>query len=190
MVLAGVFFIIGLIILIASAEALVRGASSLASALGITPMVIGLTVVAFGTSAPEFVVTFLSALSGSSDIGLGNIIGSNIANILLILGVASILNPLRISHGTVWKEVPFALLAVILIFIMGNDTMIDNISPSTISRSEGLTLAAFFIIFMYYIFGIAKSQNNELEDDVVLYRKSIALALAVGGIIFWRQTIG
>src|SRR3989304_9843902 len=107
-----ILFFSGLVILIAGAEALVRGAASFGRRMGVQPLVVGLTVVAFGTSTPELVVNIFSAIKGAPDIAIGNIIGSNTANILLILGLSAVVAPLRIKTSTVWKEIPFALLAM------------------------------------------------------------------------------
>ncbi len=172
--------IVGFVILIAGAEFLVRGASSIARRFGISPIVIGLTVVAFGTSTPELAVNIFSALKGSSDIAIGNVIGSNIANILLILGVSSLIYPLVVKKNTVWKEIPFALLAVILVFTMGNDSLFDGGSFNSITRTDGFSLIAIFIIFMFYIFGIAKTSGE--SEKVVVYKTWIASLMTLGGI--------
>jgi len=172
--------IVGFVILIAGAEFLVRGASSIARRFGISPIVIGLTVVAFGTSTPELAVNIFSALKGSSDIAIGNIIGSNIANILLILGVSSLVYPLVVKKNTVWKEIPFALLAVVLVYTMGNDSLFDGGSFNSITRTDGFSLIAIFIIFMFYIFGIAKTSGE--SEKVVVYKTWIASLMTLGGI--------
>jgi len=161
--------IIGLAILIGGAEALVRGASSLAKRLGVSPLVIGLTIVAFGTSAPELVVNMYAALGGTTDIAIGNIVGSNIANILLIVGISASIFPLAVQHSTTWKEVPFALLASVLVFVMGNDMLIDGVSFSSLTRTDGIALIALFIIFMYYTVGLALAEKGQQEDDVDTY---------------------
>src|SRR3989339_383422 len=122
MLIAILLVILGLGILVAGAEALVRGSASMAKKLGISSLVIGLTVVAFGTSMPELVVNLVSAFKGTADIAIGNVIGSNIANILLILGIAAMVYPLKVAGSTVWKEIPFTILvdnAVILATLAG-----------------------------------------------------------------------
>jgi cation:H+ antiporter len=178
---------VGLALLIGGAEVMVRGASAIALRFKISPLVVGLTVVAFGTSAPEFVVNILAAINGSADIGLGNIIGSNISNILLILGVASIISPLNIKRGTVWKEIPFALLAVVLIFIMGNDQIFNQTPNNIISRGEGLILISMLIIFMYYVFGQARHHNHDDDATITPYPAHVAIIfvlLGIGGLVF------
>lgn len=174
--------IIGLAILIAGAEGLVRGSASMAKKLRIPTIVIGLTVVAFGTSTPELIVNILAALKGSADIGIGNIIGSNIANILLILGVASLIYPLSVKNNTVWKEIPFALLAMILVYSMGNDNLIDGTGFNTLTRTDGFSLMAMFGIFMFYIVSIAKSGRDEVEE-IRVYSWTASLFFVVGGLL-------
>lgn len=160
MILHVLFFIVGLLFLLKGADFLVGGAASLARRFHISSIVIGLTIVSFGTSAPELVVNIFSALRGNTDLALGNILGSNIANILLILGVAACLYPISVQKNTTWKEIPFSLLAVLVLSIVGNDALIDRGSYSGLTRSDGLILLAFFIIFMYYIFGIAQEKEH------------------------------
>lgn len=159
--------IFGLIILVLGAEGLVRGASSLASKLRISALVIGLTVVSFGTSAPELTVNIVSALQGSPDLAVANVIGSNIVNILLILGVCAIIVPLSVKSSTVWKEIPLALLGVVLVGIMANDMLFDGVPFAALTRTDGLALLALMAIFMYYIFGMAKSDREKAADSKI-----------------------
>lgn len=160
--------VIGLILLVKGADLLVDGASSIAKRFKVSNLVIGLTVVAFGTSAPELAVNITSALSGNSDIAIGNVIGSNIANIFLILGISAAIYPLTVKSTTVWKEIPLSLLAPIVLFLLANDAIFDGVAFNTINRAESLVLLAFFAIFMYYTFGIAKAEkNNEAETDEI-----------------------
>lgn len=172
--------VLGLIILILGADAMVRGAASIANKLKIPPIVVGLTIVAFGTSAPELIVNIFSAMQGSADIAIGNVIGSNISNILLILGVAAIITPLSVKRSTTWKEIPFALLAVVLVFTMGNDLLFDGVGRNAITRTDGFSLMAMFCIFMYYTFTLAKSEGG--GDEVKEYSYSISTILVVVGI--------
>ena len=154
--------IVGFGALIKGADWLIDGASSIASRFGMSDFVIGLTIVSFGTSAPELLVSVVAALSGNADIAIGNVIGSNISNTLLILGATAVVasKPLRIRHGTVWKELPFMLLAMILLGVFANDIIIDGGSVSIIRRSEGIALLGFFAIFMYYTFGLGTSEGE------------------------------
>jgi cation:H+ antiporter len=150
-----IFFIIGLIFLIEGADFLVDGASSIARRLNISDLVIGLTVVAFGTSTPELFVNIVASIKGNTDIAIGNVVGSNIANVFLILGVSSIIFPLAVTKGTVWKEIPFSLLAAIVLFITANDQLLDGSQLSVLTRTDGLIFLLFFIIFIYYTCSIA-----------------------------------
>ena len=167
-----ILLITGFIFLIKGADILVDGASSLAKRLNISNLVIGLTVVAFGTSAPELSVNIVSALKGTTEIAVGNIIGSNIANILLILGISSIIYPLAVSKGTVWKEIPLSFLSVIVLAVLANDQIIDQANFSILSRIDGLVLLSFFIIFIYYSFSIAQKVSG-LDNFVSIQQKGI-----------------
>jgi cation:H+ antiporter len=151
-----ILLVVGFMLLIKGANLLVDGASSVGRKLNISDLVIGLTIVAFGTSSPELFVNIFASIKGNTDIAIGNILGSNIANIFLILGVSAVIFPLTVGKGTVWKEIPLSLLAALLLGVMANDRLIDNSDTSTLSRIDGLVFLAFFIIFMYYSFGIAK----------------------------------
>jgi cation:H+ antiporter len=167
MLLDIVSIIFGLVILVLGAEGLVRGASSLAAKLRISALVIGLTVVSFGTSAPELTVNIVSVLQGSPDLAVANVIGSNIVNILLILGVCAIIVPLSVKSSTVWKEIPLALLGVVLIGIMANDRFFDGVPFTALTRTDGIALLALMAIFMYYIFGMAKSDRDHATDKEI-----------------------
>jgi len=183
MLLSVIFLIIGLVILIVGAEGMVRGASAIAKKLGISPLVIGLTIVAFGTSAPELFVNIYSAFNGSADIAIGNIVGSNIANILLILGLCALVYPLSLKKNTVWKEIPLALLAIVLVFVMGNDAMFDGMGFNILTRTDGIALIALFFIFLYYTFGISKTKGSDENDEVKSYSWLIAISFTLFGLL-------
>ena len=151
-----VLFLIGFVFLIKGADLLVDGSSSIAKKHHISPFVIGITIVAFGTSMPELLVNIFSSAQGASELAIGNVIGSNISNILLVLGVAAFIFPLTLERGTVWKAIPLSLLAAVLVLLMANDTLIDGRNFSELSRIDGFVLIGFFIIFLYYTFGIGK----------------------------------
>jgi cation:H+ antiporter len=150
-----VLLVIGFAMLIKGADLLVKGASSVARRLKISELAIGLTVVAFGTSTPELFVNLVASFRGNTAIAIGNILGSNVANILLILGISSIIYPLSVTKGTVWKEIPFSLLAAVVLGILANDILIDHASASILTRTDGLIFLSFFIIFLYYTVNIA-----------------------------------
>ena len=146
---------LGFAIVILGANFLVNGACSLAKRLAVSELAIGLTVVAFGTSLPELFVNLTASIKGNAGIALGNIFGSNIANIFLILGVSGIIFPLAVTKGTVWKEIPLSLLAAILVGILANDRLINGGGISALTRIDGLVLISFFIIFLFYSVSIA-----------------------------------
>ena len=156
-----VFFLLGFVFVIKGADLLIDGASSLARKMGISSLIIGLTVVAFGTSVPELVINVFSAMEGKTDVALGNIIGSCISNLLLILGLTAIIFPLDVKISTAWKEIPFSLFAVALLFILCNDVLIDNTRESFLSRSDGIILFAFFGIFLYYVIEMAMAHKGD-----------------------------
>jgi cation:H+ antiporter len=183
------FLLGGLILIIFSANWLVDGASGIARRYGIPDLVIGLTIVAFGTSAPELTVTVLSALGGSTDIAIGNVLGSNIANILLILGISAIIHPLNIQQNTTWKEIPLSLLAAIVLGFMANDQLIDqHPAGSVVSRTDGLVLLAFFAIFLAYTAEIARTQAEAEAPDAAsplpLGKGLLRVAAGLAGLYF------
>jgi cation:H+ antiporter len=151
-----VLMVFGFALVITGSHLLVDGASSLARKLKVSDLVVGLTVVAFGTSLPELSVNIVASIKGNAGIAIGNILGSNIANILLILGASAIIFPLAVTKGTVWKEIPLSLLAAILVGVLANDTLIDKSGCSTLGRIDGIVLLSFFLIFIYYSVGIAR----------------------------------
>jgi len=180
-----ILFIIGFFFLIKGADLLVEGSASVAHKLSIPSIVIGLTVVSFGTSAPEFVVNMFASMAGNTDLAIGNIIGSNIANILLILGVSAIIYPLVTKKNTVWKEIPLSLLGVILLGVLANDALIDGASFSGLTRSDGFVFFSFFVIFLYYTFGISKVTGEGPEDiEEMPYTKSgLFILLGMTGLV-------
>ena len=183
MILSIFLLIVGLAILIAGAEGLVRGAASIAKRWGVSALVIGLTVVAFGTSMPELTVNMYSAWLGNADIAIGNVIGSNISNILLILGLSAVMRTLTVRSSTVWREIPFALLAAGLVFIFGNDALFDGTGYNAMTRTDGLALLAVFGIFCYYTFSIAKNAADDESETVHLYGKWASLGLIFLGLV-------
>jgi cation:H+ antiporter len=121
----------------------------------VSELAIGLTVVAFGTSLPELTVNIFAAVANQPDVAIGNITGSNIANILLVLGLSAMLNPLQVGRGTVWKEIPLCFLASLVLAACCLDPLLDRAATAVLSRSEGITLLGFFVIFLCYTIGIA-----------------------------------
>lgn len=170
--------------LVKGADFLVEGSSSIAKRLGVSDLVIGLTIVAFGTSAPELLVNLVASFKGSADIAIGNILGSNISNILLILGISALISPLVVKKGTTWKEIPLNILAVAVLFLLVNDRMIDKADSSVLSRIDGLVLIAFFIIFLVYTIGLAKAERETAVKDGPHEKiLPIAALMALGGLV-------
>jgi cation:H+ antiporter len=164
-----ILFAIGFVLLVKGADYLVEGASIIATRLGIPQLIIGLTVVAFGTSMPELVVAIISSLEGSPEIVLGNVIGSNISNILLILGISAIIHEIKIKDSTIWKEIPFSLLATLLLLAFVN----NGSGGQTLSFYDGLAMLAVFSIFIYYTFSEAMScKKKKCKDDIMEIEKS------------------
>jgi cation:H+ antiporter len=178
-----VLFFIGFILLIKGADLLVSGASTLASRLGVSALIIGLTIVAFGTSAPELVVNVLASLNGNTDIAIGNILGSNIANILLILGLSAVVYPLVVDRSIWYRDIPFAVLAVIVLLIVASDTIIDGSTSAVVSRADGLILISFFAIFLYYIFASARAKSATTETTTPTVEPSQSTLISLGMII-------
>ena len=178
-----ILLVVGFILLVKGADLLVDGASSIARRLKVSNLLIGLTVVAFGTSTPELFVNVIAAIKGTPAIAIGNIIGSNIFNILLILGISSLIYPLIVTKGTVWKEIPLTLFAVVMVAIMANKTLIFGKGMSGLSRIDGLILLAFFAAFLFYLLKIAKptEQNvGETETPKKYGLLKLSLALVAG----------
>ena len=154
-------FIVGLLAIVKGADWLTDGAAEIAERFGIPSLVVGLTIVAVGSSAPEFVVSVVSALHGNADMALGNIVGSNIFNILAILGITALVAPIKVDRGNVRNDVPFVILSSIVIAITALDPLLDSDSNGVISRSEGLLMLCMFAIFMSYTFSIARNGKQE-----------------------------
>jgi cation:H+ antiporter len=163
--------LVGLALLLGGGESVVRGATGLAQSLGVSPLVIGLTVVAFGTSAPEMAVNVIAAWQGRGDISFGNIIGSNMANVGLIVGCTAIMRPILITGVVIAREIPMMLLATTAAIIMGFDTVL-GVGPDYYDRADGLLLLMLFLVFLYYTIGdfvkqrAANETNRALEDTL------------------------
>lgn len=177
-----ILFIAGFAFLIYGANWLVDGAASLAKKYNISNIVIGLTIVALGTSSPELVVNLIASCKGAADVAMGNVLGSNISNILLILGVSAIIYPLAVNNNTQWKEVPLAILAAVVIGVLANDSLFDDIDVSMIYRSDGIVLIAFFILFMYYAFGISKHEDAQQSITVKEFSSRLSVGMIFAGL--------
>jgi len=181
-----ILFVIGIFLLIKGADYLVDGSSSLAKKFKVPTLVIGLTIVAFGTSMPELIVNILASLKGNGDIAFGNIVGSNIANILLILGITATIKLLKVQHSTTWKEIPFSLLAAIVLLVFASTMFLDKLAISSILRFEGIILLLFFAIFLYYVIELARRNKSQMKDDKLEIKKLSSLKIflyILGGLV-------
>jgi len=194
-----VLLLIGFLILVKGADFFVEGSSEIATFLRIPPLLIGLTIVAFGTSAPEAAVSISAALKGTGDIAVGNVVGSNLFNILFILGITAIIQPLVVERQTIKKEIPFALLGSIVLLVLIADRILAN-ANSVLSRGDGLILLTYFSVFMYYILEVAKNSREQFElDDIdpspthigkyVLYTIGGLVAIVFGGDMVVKNAI-
>lgn len=161
----------GIVLLVKGADFLVDGSSSLARRMKVPSLVIGLTIVAFGTSMPELVVNVIAAFGGKGGVAFGNVIGSNIANTLLILGAASVIMCLKMQHSTTWKEIPFSLLAALVILVFVSAPVLDGLDLGYIYRFEGVVLLSFFAIYMYYVLEMAVKNKGHMEDEKMKIKK-------------------
>ena len=182
--------ILGFAFLTKGADLLIDGSSSVAKRLGIPDFVIGLTLVAFGTSLPEFTVNTAAALKGASGISLGNVIGSNIANILLILGVASLIKPISVHTEFVKKEIPVNFLLTLTLIAMANDKILGGLPFSSITRNDGIVLLLTFVGYMYFL--IAYLEKEEISEEerneiISLPKATIYVFLGLAGLIIGAE---
>jgi cation:H+ antiporter len=192
---------IGLLLLLGGGEAVVRSASSLARKLGVSPLAIGLTVVAFGTSAPELAVNVTAAIGNQPGLSFGNIVGSNMANIGLVMGLCGMIRALPINSVVVAREIPMMLLATIATIVMAADRMVDGDMPM-LDRGDGILLLLFFSVFLYYTVGELVRQRAEhpvLEDLVhselpgagprIAFTRDLLLAAAAFGALLYGANL-
>lgn len=183
MVLAVVLLVAGLAVLIFGANFMVEGASALAKKFNISNLAIGLTVVAFGTSAPELVVNTFAAVQGHQDIVFGNVLGSNNFNLFIILGITGLITPLAVQSSTAWKEIPISFVAVIVLYLLVNDQVLFGGGESVLNRMDGIILLVFFCLFIFYVYKQLKSDPSETEELLTvtaLTNTKMALFIAGG----------
>lgn len=178
----------GLALILIGANGLTDGAASIAKHFRIPPIVIGLTVVAFGTSAPELTVSISSALKGSAELAIGNVVGSNIFNTFMIVGCTAIFAPIAITRNTLRKEIPLCILASILLLICSNDVLLDKSADNILSTTDGLILLCFFAIFLSYTFAIAFGQKkeNSTEEEIrqlPMWRSTLYVIVGLAALI-------
>lgn len=182
----------GLALILPGANFLTDGAAAIARRFRISPLVIGLTIVAFGTSAPELTVSVVSALHGSAELAIGNVVGSNLFNILMIVGVTALVAPIAVTKGNLSKEIPLAILSSVVLLICGSDVWLGTGAENVLNRADGLLLLCFFAIFMGYTFAIARDgmqgEGEKVKEfpawQCVLYIVGGLAALIGGGQLF------
>ena len=190
-----ILLIVGLVLILLGADALVNGASAVARKYGISEFVVGLTIVGIGTSAPELIVSAISAINGSSDIAIGNVVGSNISNVFMILGITAIIAPISLTKSNLKYDLPIALGVSMLLFVLAYDSIFLGKEFNVISRWDGLILIAMFVLFMIYSFkssasGDQNEESAESENGKVNIVKSVLLivcglvGLVLGGRLF------
>lgn len=190
------FLIIGLVLILWGANALIDGASAIARRWGVSDMIIGLTVVALGTSAPELTISIISAIDGKSGMAIGNVVGSNIFNVFVIIGVTSLFRPIKIEKTIMTNEIPLVVLSALVLLVIGNSPLLNSATVAEITRSDGILLLFFFAIFCRYTFSQAKKvpaltesnvQNQEISidgADIKIFKPLIMVVLGLGALIF------
>lgn len=178
--------LLGLGLILVGANALTDGASAVAKRFGISDLVIGLTIVAMGTSAPELVVSVTAALNDSAELALGNVVGSNIFNILAIVGCTAIVMPISVGKGLMSKELPLVILSSLVMWAVASDTLLDGETANVVSRIDGILLLAFFAIFMRYTFSIAKADSPDTEEikPMPMWKAALWILGGLAGLIF------
>ncbi|WP_296620773.1 calcium/sodium antiporter [Marivirga sp.] len=189
MVIQTLLVLVGFACLVFGANWLVDGASSLAKKYNVSDLAIGLTIVAFGTSAPELVVNIVGSVNGYSDIVLGNIVGSNNFNLFIILGIAGLILPIKVQSSTAWKEIPISFFVAVLMLFLINDFSFSE--PSSLSRVEGIIMLLLFLLFLYYVFTQMKSDPNIQSDIVPKSTPKIwgLIAIGLSGLIIGGQLV-
>lgn len=177
---------LGFVFLLKGADLLVTGATDIALKFKISDLVIGLTIVSFGTSLPEVIVCAVASLNGHAELAIANVLGSNIANVLLVLGVAAMIRALPVNDATVLSEIPFSLTAALLVGFLANVTLFSTTTDLSISRLDGAILLFFFALFMLYVYKVTKARSAPRESEeirpVALPRSLLLLALGMLGL--------
>lgn len=192
MIITVLLLIAGFAALIFGASKLVDAASSIAVGLGIPNIVIGLTIVAFGTSAPELVVNLMAAVSEKTEMVVGNVLGSNIFNILGILGICALISPLTVKSSTTWLEIPLSFLAAVCVLFIGADQYLNGAQSNVLTRSEGLILLLFFLIFLVYNLTVAKNGETDEKIETKKYgtwKAILFIVLGLAGLVLGGKLI-
>lgn len=176
--------VVGFVLLIKGADWLIDGASSAASHFKVSKMLIGLTIIAFGTGAPEFAVSISSFLNGSTDVLLGNVVGSNIINILLLIGVGALIRPIKIKKDTIKKELPLLLLISVIFVALFLDMILAGADQNLITRTDGLICVLLFALFLFYIISLAKKNRSKAKEvEKPKFKLSISFLLILLGLV-------
>ncbi len=177
--------ILGLILILVGANYLISGSEKIARRFGLSDFIIGLTIVGIGTSTPEMVVSFMSAIKGNADIAVGNVLGSNIFNTLVILGISAIIFPIKLTGNNIRKDIPFALLAAFVLLVLGYSTLLNGTDSNIISRVNGIMLLCFFGVFLAYtIYSSSDQKVDNQVENTNLKKGSLPLQIlmVVGGL--------
>ena len=187
------YLIVGFVLLVKGADFFVEGASSIAKRMHIPTIVIGLTIVAFGTSAPELAVSLSAAIKGSNDIAIGNVVGSNIFNLLVVIGVSAMISPLTVKRSMIKKDYPLSIFAAVLLGVLCLDSVLFHAKETTLGRMDGVSLLVCFVFFMYITVreGLRgrKDAKKEHEDEVEnmsfpIGKSIVLLVVGLAGIVF------
>lgn len=175
------WLVLGLVLILSGANFLTDGASAIAKKFGISDLVIGLTVVAFGTSTPELVISIVASAQGSAPLAVGNVVGSNIFNILAIIGITAIVRPIMVKKSVMTTEIPMVILSSIILLVLGYTLTLDG-TPNLVSRVEGILLLIFFILFMRYTFATARHKDPAIADPAESASANLSLPV-------WRSAV-
>lgn len=185
------FLVLGLVLILAGANFLTDGASSIARRWGVSDLVVGLTVVAFGTSTPELVISVLSAVNGSGQLAIGNVVGSNIFNILAIIGITALVRPIKVDRGTMTADIPFAIVSALVIAALGLGPLLGDGPQRVLGRSDGILLLLFFAIFMRYTFSQASggpapaaADDNKKSSVMPAWKAWLWVVLGLAGLVW------
>lgn len=188
-----ILLLIGFVFLIKGADGFVSGASSIAKKFRIPSLLIGLTIVAFGTSAPEAAVSITAAVKGQNDMAIANVVGSNIFNFLVVIGITAMIKPIKVQKSTIIKEFPFVILASFVFWVISHDIKFQSSPENILSKADGYILLSLFVIFMYYLIEMAvtsKDKTSEDEIQEISTSKSIMYSIVgIAGIILGGQLV-
>lgn len=186
-----IWLIVGLILILVGANILTDGASAIAKRMVVSDLVVGLTIVAFGTSAPELVISVISAMEGSAPLAVGNVVGSNIFNLLMIIGVTALVRPIKVERNVLTMEIPMVVLCSVLLLMLGNSSALTPDPVNQVSRLSGLFLIIFFLLFLRYTFATAKgnptplpAENDETKEEMKIGKAVLYIVLGLAGLIY------